>query len=235
MARPPATRPMSNSVDGRSVTSKLAAMLHVFTNGDAHSLSEIARCAQIPVSTAHRLASELTAWDLLERTDDKSFQVGSTLKAIGGSRLKEPSYLERGRRTLDALSAATHVPVRLGVLEGGHVRYLEKSPDRNPPPQTFQPEGLPAHATAMGKALLAFAQPDVVDQLVARGLPRYTPFTLTNPAGLRRILASIRLTRVAVSRQELDLHTCAVAAPVFTSGGRIIAAVEGLPGRRAMN
>ena len=60
-----------NSTDpGRSVTSKVTAILMVFADGDVHTLTEIAASADLPTSTAHRLASELVAWRLLERTEE---------------------------------------------------------------------------------------------------------------------------------------------------------------------
>src|SRR5439155_21523835 len=54
----------------------------------------------------------------------------------------------------------------------------------------------------------------------------YTPYTLTTPDRFRRALAVTRLTRIAVSRWELDLGVSAVAAPVFGVGGHVIAALE---------
>src|SRR3954466_11537611 len=67
---------VSNSADGRSVTSKLAAILQTFSTGNAHSLSDIARSANLPVSTAHRLTAELAERGFLERTDNKRHRVG---------------------------------------------------------------------------------------------------------------------------------------------------------------
>jgi len=58
------------------------------------------------------------------------------------------------------------------------------------------------------------------------GLKAHTPYTLSTPDRLRRALAVTRLTRVAVSRWELELGTSAVAAPVFGSGGHVVAALE---------
>ena len=59
---------------GRSVTSKVTAILMVFADGDEHTLTEIAAAADLPTSTAHRLASELVAWRLLERTEERSYR-----------------------------------------------------------------------------------------------------------------------------------------------------------------
>jgi hypothetical protein len=46
---------------------------------------------------------------------------------------------------------------------------------------------VPAHATAMGKALLAFSPPALVDEFLRRGLTAFTPFTLTAPTAHRLV------------------------------------------------
>ena len=72
-----------NSTDaGRSVTSKVTAILMVFADDGVHTLTEIAGSAHLPTSTAHRLASELVAWRLLERTEERSYRIGLPLRII---------------------------------------------------------------------------------------------------------------------------------------------------------
>jgi len=218
-----------NSNDaGRSVTSKVIAILLTFADGNVYSLTEIARRTGLPISTTHRLAQEMAAWGMLERAEDGQYRIGMQLKAIASQAAPMPPSLhERARRVLEDLAAAApRSTVRLGVLEGLDVAYIEKAEGNHPVSMVFESETLPAHATAMGKALLAFSSPHVVDGVVAKGLAWYTPFTLTSPERLRRALATIRLTRVAVSRRELDLSASAVAVPAFGAGGGVAAALE---------
>jgi DNA-binding IclR family transcriptional regulator len=218
-----------NSGDaGRSVTSKVIAILLTFANGSAFSLTEIARLAGLPISTAHRLATELVAWGMLERSHEGYYRVGMQLHAIAShASSRPPSIHEYARRVLEDLSAvAGHGTVRLGVLEGLEVAFIEKRAANRPVSMVFEPVTMPAHATAMGKALLAFSPPETVDQVIARGLPRYTAFTVTSPERLRRDLSTTRLTRVAVSRRELDLTRSSAAVPVFGAGGCVVAALE---------
>ena len=217
---------MSNSTDGRSVTSKLAAILRTFSMGSVHSLSDIARSANLPVSTAHRLTAELAEWGFLERTDDKRYRVGVLVTHLGTRVWHEPNLQEHARRILDDLSSATRATVRLGVLEDLAVSYIEKRPDTHTSLTSFDTRALPAHATAMGKALLAFAPPETVDAVIDNGLDQYTPFTIVSAPALRRALAIARMTRVATTRQELRLHTAAVAVPVVAGGGAVVAAIE---------
>jgi DNA-binding IclR family transcriptional regulator len=218
-----------NSADaGRSVTSKVIAILLTFSDGNVYSLTEIARRTGLPISTTHRLAQEMAAWGMLERAEDGQYRIGMQLKAIASQAAPMPPSLhERARRVLEDLAAASpRSTVRLGVLEGLEVAFIEKAEGNHPVSMVFETTSLPAHATAMGKALLAFSSPQVVDAVIAKGLPRYTPFTLTSPERLRRALATIRLTRVAVSRRELDLAASAVAVPAFGAGGGVAAALE---------
>jgi DNA-binding IclR family transcriptional regulator len=218
-----------NSADsGRSVTNKVVAILLTFTGGTVYSLTEIARLTGLPISTAHRLASELAAWGILERTEEGQYRAGVQLKVIGSqSKLAPASIHEKARRVMEDLAAATsRTSVRLGVLSDLDVAYIEKLPGSRPVSMFYEAVTAPAHATAMGKALLAFSAPGTVELVVRRGLERYTPYTLTTPERLRRALAVTRLTRVAVSRRELDEHTSAVAVPVFGAGGDVVAALE---------
>jgi DNA-binding IclR family transcriptional regulator len=106
------------------------------------------------------------------------------------------------------------------------VAYIEKMFGYHPVSLFSAGATVPAHATALGKAILAFSGPPIVDHVIAHGLKAYTPYTLTTPDRLRRALAVTRLTRIAVSRGELAVGMSAIAAPVFGTGGCVVAALE---------
>ena len=216
----------NSAQSGRSVTSKIAAILRTFTEGSEHSLTEIARLARLPISTAHRLTSELAAWRLLERTEDGIYRAGLPLRIIGTVGAAAPRMAERAPCVVEDLCAATRSRVRLGVLADGAVSYIEKSPGPHPTSAFCVAATLPAHATAVGRALLAFSPPRTVEMIIGRGLRPFTPHTVTSPERFRRALAVTRLTRVAVTRWELEPGVCGVAMPVFGPGGDIIAAIE---------
>jgi DNA-binding IclR family transcriptional regulator len=216
----------NSSDSGRSVTSKIVAILLTFTDGSVHSLTEIARLTGLPTSTVHRLVSELAASGLLERTDEVRYRVGVSLQAIGARTAYTPSMQERARRVMEDLSLATRSDVRLGVLDNCDVQFIEKRAGHQPVSAYSVPNPLPAHASAMGKAILAFSPPSVVARVIARGLPACTPYTVTSPDRLRKTLAVIRLTRLAVSRWELAPGESVVAVPVFCGAGNVVAALE---------
>jgi DNA-binding IclR family transcriptional regulator len=216
----------NSTESGRSVTSKITSILMTFTEGSVHSLTEIARLAGLPVSTTHRLTSELTSWRLLERTDDGHYRVGLPLRMIGAGDAAPPSITERAPWVLEDLAGATRCRARLGVLAGLDVAYIEKQPGHRPVTPFSPAATLPAHATALGRALLAFADPDVVEAALLGGLRPFTAHTITSPDRLRRALTVTRLTRVAVTRWELETGVSGVAMPVFGPGGNAVAAIE---------
>lgn len=127
---------------------------------------------------------------------------------------------------LEDLSVATRNRARLGVLRGPEVAYIEKHPGHRPVSGFSAAATLPAHPTALGRALLAFSSAAAVEMVITRGLRPYTPRTITAPDRFRRALAVTRLTRVAVTRWELEAGASAVAMPVFVPGGQVVAAIE---------
>jgi len=219
-----------SSESGRSVTSKVVAILLSFGHGGDHSLTELARAAGLPVSTAYRLLTELTALGALERTAEGRYRVGDRLAALGtvvSAGPPRPTISDSARRIMEDLAVAYgRADVRLGVLVSHRVAFLRKPPGGRPVSATFEPGTLPAHATAMGKVLLAYSPASVVETVIARGLKRYTQFTVTTADGLRRSLGVIRATGVAVARHELQPDTIAAAAPVFGRSGEVVAALE---------
>ena len=112
------------------------------------------------------------------------------------------------------------------MLQELDVAYIEKQPGPRPATAFTPAATLPAHPTALGRALLAFSPARTVEMTIMRGLRPYTAHTITSPDRFRRALAVTRLTRVAVTRWELEAGVCGVAMPVFGPGGEVVAAIE---------
>ena len=224
-----------NSTDpGRTVTSKAAVILMVIAAGGEQTLTEIADATDLPTSTAHRLASELVAWRLLERTEERSYRIGLPLRMIAGGYSKSEicSYTHtvmRAMPVLEELTRTTRNEVRLGVLHGSMVLILRSRPERVDERMNaarFLHGLIPAHAAASGKALLAFSPAGVVNHVIEAGLPAFTRHTITSPDVLRQKLSIIRLTKIATARNEFEHDRSAIAMPIFYGGGRVAAALE---------
>jgi DNA-binding IclR family transcriptional regulator len=219
------TLPHNGAPPPRSLVSRITAILLTFHSGNAHSVTEIARLTGLPVSTAHRLTAELASWQLLRRVPDGRYVVGVNLQRLRQDVDSVPGPYDRAPLVVTDLCEATRRRARLGVLLGGRVAYIEKRVGAEPPTPLCVSASLPAHATALGKALLAFAPRETV-AFVERRLTAHTASTCTDPASLQHDLRTIRRTRLAQARGELRAGDCAVAAPVFGAGGAVVAALE---------
>jgi DNA-binding IclR family transcriptional regulator len=219
---------------GRTVISKVSAILVAISEG-SRTLTEIAARTELPLSTVHRLATELAAWRVLERTTDGSYRAGPPLRTIGTTNdgtfvvVDDVAVSVRDRAVpiMEDLFRAIGVRVRVGFLDDALlVAYVQKESPHQPVSRECPAARLPAHATALGKALLAFSPPSVIKTVLGRRLRRYTPFTMTRPDVLISAFKTIRATRLAVCDRELEWDSCAVAAPVFGAGGQVVAAIE---------
>jgi DNA-binding IclR family transcriptional regulator len=209
----------------RSVASRITAILSTFLTGESHSITEIAHMTGLPVSTTHRISADLAAWQLLQRAADGRYGVGSILQLLGGVAVAAPELKEWAPGVVLDLCAATGMRARFAVLDEGRIVYIEKRPGPEPITSFSAGATLPAHASAAGKAILAFSSPATV-RCVAQNLVTFTPLTVNTPDRLRRALGIVRLARTAVARAELAPGQSDVAAPVFGCGGVAVAALE---------
>ena len=209
---------------GRTVASKTVAILKALSAGRGYTLSNLALQTRLPVSTAYRLLHDLAASPVVEQAPNGEYRPGPGLRVLAAVTI-QPTLFTRAPLVVDDLAEALQMTVRLGVICGTEIAYIEKSPGARPGTSFPNPARLPLHATALGKILLAFA-PAVLSQLVAVRLPRFTPHTLTTVDELRHTLCSARARRFAMSYRELDPVVCAVAVPVLDDSGGAIAAIE---------
>jgi len=85
----------------------------------------------------------------------------------------------------------------------------------------------PMHATGTGLVLLANADNDVQEAVLRAPLTRYTRLTVVDPHELRRRLAQVRRTGVAIAHGQITLPDMVVAVPVLSpGGGEVIASIS---------
>jgi len=114
----------------------------------------------------------------------------------------------------------------VAVLDDREVVYVERLDSPNPVRSVVRVgERLPAHCTAAGKALLAWAPEEIVESMAGL-LHRHTEHTITDMEGLRAELACVRETGFASARGEWHLTVTCVAVPVRNRSGEVIAAIN---------
>ena len=212
---------------GPSVLARAAAVLDAF-GADTPELgvSELARRSGLAKSTAHRMVGELVRLGWLEQTGAK-VRLGLRLFELGQLVPRQRALKDAALPFMEDLREATSSNVHLAVLEGIEVVYVEILRVRDSQPLPSRVGGrLPAHATGVGKAILAFSPSDVVRARVEAGLPRRTAYTVIMPGALMRELATIRETGISYDRQESAMGVVCAAAPVFGADGRVLGSLS---------
>lgn len=219
------------SAPGRAVAGRALALLDTFSAAAPRlTLTEMAQRSGTPLTTAHRLLAELTAWGALVRRPDGRYEVGRKLWDLG---LLAPVQLELRQVAAPFLldvHTATRDTVHLAVREGLRALYVDRVSGRESTPVVSQVGSrLPLHATGVGKVLLA-AAPDEVVQAMLGSLTRQTAHTVAEPRRLLRELAEVRRRGFARTAEEMSLGAASVAVPVTVerAGSPVVAAALGI-------
>ena len=211
----------------RTANGKLLAVLDAFTRERPRlTLSEIARSVGVPLSTAHRLVAELTAWGGLERDDEGGYRIGLRVWERGALAPRAVGLREAALPFMEDLYEVTHENVQLAVRDGHEVLFVERFAARRAVTVLTQVGGrfaLPP--TGVGLVLLAHAPTTVQDAVLAGPLERYTRQTVVDPAQLRRVLAEVRRAGHAISDRQVTDDAVSVAAPVWQAG-TVVAALS---------
>lgn len=214
-------------LDPTTVLGKAVRVLEAFTPEDAGvGFAELQRRTGLPKATLHRVAGDLVESRLLSRVDG-DYHLGSYLFELGMRASVERTLLEVATPFLEDLYERTRETVHLGLREGSEVVYVAKIGGHRQARSPSRIGGrMPVHATAIGKALLAWA--DEADQVAVLSGPleRRTPRTVTAPGRLRQQLARVREEGMAFEHEEGALGLVCVAAPVLDGADHPVAAIS---------
>jgi DNA-binding IclR family transcriptional regulator len=191
------------------------------------TLSELARRADMPLSTAHRLMQELCAWGAVERGTDGLYRIGLRLGELGSLAPRGPGLREAALPFLEDLSQITKENVQLAVREGTEVVFVERIAGSGAVPVLTRVGGRFAlTATGVGLVLLAHAPAEVQEEVLNGPIDRYTAKTVTDPVQLRRMLADTRSNGFSISDRQVTMDALSVGAPIRDRRGEVIAAVS---------
>jgi DNA-binding IclR family transcriptional regulator len=213
---------------GVSVTARVLRVFEAFSAAQPRlTLSDLSRRARLPLSTAHRLVEDLVRWGALERDDEHRYRIGLRLWEVGALAPRGLGLREQAMPFLEDLYEATHQVVQLAVRDGVEALYVERISGRAAVGVISRVGGrLPLHATGVGLVLLAFAPHEVQERVLAAPLRGFTERTVTSPRELRRMLATVRRTGVAVSDGQIELKALSVAAPIHDRAEEVVAALS---------
>ena len=211
-----------------SVLERGFAILAAFSvETPTRTLSELSRATGLPLTTVHRQVAALVRWGALERGADGRYGVGLRLWEVGSLAARGGDLREAALPYLEDLYEVTHENVQLAVLDGRDVLYVERISGHRAVHVVTRPGSrLPAHATAVGLVLLAYATDDQVAAVLSAPLQRFTARTITSPARLRRVLSEVRRDGYAISDRQIEDVSVSVAAPVYARDHAVAAALS---------
>jgi len=192
------------------------------------SLTELCAATGYPRSTTHRLVSSMRDVGLLdqERQRDR-YRLGLRLFELGNVVLANMDLHREARRHVEALSQISGQVVHLALFDGRQAIVIHRAtstPEGGTPLTLI--EAAPVHCTSVGKAVLAFQPPEVIDSIINAGLKRFTDQTITNGRKLRAELLQIKKRGYAVDDGEHQPGLRCIGAPIHDSSGRVIAGVS---------
>jgi DNA-binding IclR family transcriptional regulator len=214
----------------RTLRKGLALLETLAEVGDDLTLTEIARRLDESPTVAFRILKTLVEADYVRQDpESKRYRVGLRLWELGTRALNRTGLrlIDVARPVLKWLTQVTGETSALAILRDTDSLYLDMV-DGSEPLRVYAEPGAraPVYATASGKAMLAFREPELVDRVVQAGMKRLTARTVTREDQLRRRLAGIRRTGLAINHGERRADIAAVAAPVFNARGECVAAIS---------
>lgn len=222
---------VGETADGtvKSVAKVLDLLEHLGAARQPVGISDLARATGLHVSTAHRLLRTLVCRGFVEqRRDSRRYALGPRVHALGGAYLGGSDIVGAAYPVIDELRDRLGETIHVAVWDDGSVLEVCHA-------ETTQPVGVslrlgrrdPAHATAIGKVLLAWREPFELEAFLARApLTAVTPRTITAEGPLRTELERVRAQDFAIDEGELAEGLCCVGVPIRNRRGFVVAGLS---------
>jgi DNA-binding IclR family transcriptional regulator len=194
---------------------------------DHTRITDIARATGLPKSTVHRLLHTMVERGFATPGSD-GYLTGPRVLALAGKVLRPMDTVERARPFLRSLQQSTGCTVHLAVLFGDELVRVDKI-EADKPYRMASRLGmsLPAHGTAIGKAVLALMSENELEDYLSRvGLPGTTPHTINSVSRLKAQLTRVRRSRFALDDEENEVGVRCVGAAVRDHAGTVIGGVS---------
>jgi IclR family pca regulon transcriptional regulator len=191
------------------------------------TVSEVATKTGLTRATTRRFLITLVELGYVA-TDGRTFQLAPRVLGLGYSFLSGLGFPDVALPHLERLVAEVDESSEASVLDGEDIVYVVRVPGTKLMTIAINVGSrMPAHATSMGKVLLAGLSDTELDgYLETAALRRFLPKTVTDPAVLRSEILTARSAGFAIVDQELEEGLLAVAVAIHDRTGRVVAAVN---------
>lgn len=209
---------------------RAAAVLRLLAAApDGLGVADLGNALGLAKPTVHGILRTLHQVGFVEQDHSGAhYHLSDAFGRLGETYLDPNELRSRAINWADSLASRSGEVVRVGRLVEGKVVVVH---------HVFRPDDsdqdldvgttLPPHATALGKAVLAF---DTSGAARPRKLEAYTTRTITDPAKLADELAAVRARGWAGEFEEHTVELASIAAPIRGLGGLVVGAV-GMAGR----
>lgn len=218
--------PGSNGI--QSVNRAFAIMELFDDRRPALGVSEIAELTGLNRSTCYRFCQTLKGIGYLEEVDRRRFRPGLKAVSLARAALGSRELPELAQPYLQELRDAVNEAVNMSLLDGTEIVYVARIlSDHLITLRLFVGSRLPAYATSMGRAILAFLPEAEADGILERSdLRPVTEHTITDRRRLKAELQRIKNRGYSINDQEMAIGLRGVAAPILSSAGRPVAAIN---------
>jgi len=206
----------------------LMLLLALAKQGSA-TLSDLALRIDMPPSSAHRVLATLQKHGFVDFDEVKQeWAIGIEVFNIGSSYLGRTNLVEAAQKVMRPLMRETGETANLAIPDGGDVVFISQIETANPIRAFFSPGTRShMHASGTGKALLADLSAQELEKILHnKGLPEFTPKTLTTAEALFADLEEIRKRGWSFDDEERYAGMRCVAAAIYNSFGQAIAGVS---------
>jgi DNA-binding IclR family transcriptional regulator len=211
------------------VTRAIKVLRHVGAGHGCINISQTSKVLEINRTTLIRLLNTLAEERMIEWVDDtRGYALGVGLLGLAAEALSNRDILRAARPRLAALAKRTHLSAHLGVLDGREVVYLLREvPEARLVSNVREGTRLPAHATTMGRMLLAhLSEAELFALYAGKAMPEYSAVTATSPEDLHRQLLEDRARGIVWSDENFEPMIGSCACPVRDHAGKVIASIN---------
>lgn len=215
--------PISNVSKSSTVLRALKVLEVVGETREAISAADVANEIGADRSTTYRMLATLEDAGYVVRDESgKRFKLSYKVISLGRNLLAQDEQDELIRAALRELATATEETVHYSILEGHETVIIMRAKGSQLVSVDFQVGDRAAvHCTSIGKALLAYESPAIIEDVIGRGLPLVAKNTITDPEVFRTELQRIRSQGYAIDDREFADEMRCIAIPIFGSGGRV--------------
>ena len=228
-AIPPAPRERTERHSIQSVDRAVTLLEAIAEAGGETTLTELSQRTKLNISTCHHLLSTLVARGYVAKVPvRRSYALGARILYLSNACLRQVDLPARALPFIEKINEQTGETVHLAVLQGDAMMKIAKRESRHAVRVDTGTLGKTdaAHATATGKAMLAWLPEDDMRRVLSHGLTRFTPKTICEWPSLIEALRHVRRNGYAVDDEEYQPGVICIGAAIRDHNGAVVGAIS---------